>query len=181
LKELSDEKLMALVQLGKINYLELLFVRYQKQLFNYFLRCTMDRSASEDLTQNAFVRVLKYRGSYRAELGFRIWLFQVARNLVRDHFRERNRHDGVSMPVDQIADPAGAEPDQEQVEREQRLQQALGRLPPEKRELLVLGKLQGMKYEDIARLYGTNINAVKVRVHRALAELRNVYFNELKE
>ena len=167
MKELSDEKLMELVKFGKLNFMELLFMRYQKQLYNYFLKCTLDQEDSRDLTQNVFIRVMKYRNSYREDRGFRVWLFQIYRNQFN--------------PVDQMPELAGEEIDGEQLEREERLHKALGMLPPEKRELLVMGKFQGLKYEEIARIRDMSVGAVKVQIHRTIAELRRIYFEELGE
>ena len=172
---------MGLVQLGKLNYMELLFVRYQKQLYNYFLKCTLHREDSRDLTQNTFVRVLKYRNSFRVDHGFRVWLFQIARNLAKDHFRDRQADHEQFHPLEQLPDPAGEEIAKERLEREEMLHKALTLLAPDKRELLALGKFQGLKYEEIARIRDTSVGAVKVQMHRTIAELRRIYFEELKE
>ena len=172
---------MELVKLGKLNFMELLFMRYQKQLYNYFLKCTLDQEESQDLTQNTFIRLMKYRNSYKPERGFKTWLFQIARNQVKDHFRiariQRERFD----PKEHLPDAAGEELDTDQLEREQKLHRALERLPPEKRELLVMGKFQGMKYEEIARIRDMSVSAVKVQIHRIIADLRKIYFEELCE
>lgn len=172
---------MELVKLGKLNFMEMLFMRYQKQLYNYFLKCTLDQDESQDLTQNTFIRVMKYRNSYRAGRGFRVWLFQIARNQVKDHFRVAKLQRERFSPQDLIPDPAGEEADSEQLEQEEKLHKALERLPPDKRELLVMGKFQGMKYEEIARIRDMSVSAVKVQIHRIIADLRRIYFEELCE
>ena len=172
---------MELVKLGKLNFMELLFMRYQKQLYNYFLKCTLDQEESKDLTQNTFIRVMKYRNSFKVNRGFRVWLFQIARNLVRDHFRVARIQRDQSSPLEHLPDLHDEEADREQQEQEIKLHKALGMLPPEKRELLVMGKLQGMKYEDIARIRDMSVSAVKVQIHRTIAELRRIYFEELCE
>ena len=181
MKELADEQLMELVKLGKVNFMEMLFMRYQKQLYNYFLKCTLDQDESQDLTQNTFIRAMKYRKSYQADRVFRVWLFQIARNLVKDHFRAARLQRERFESQDDLPDPADNEIDEEQQEREEKLHKALGLLPPEKRELLVMGKFQGMKYEEIARIRDMSVSAVKVQIHRTIAELRRIYFDELCE
>jgi len=159
----------------------LLFNRYQKQLYNYFLKCTLNPDESQDLTQNAFVRVMKYRSSYNVMYSFRVWLFQIARNLVKDYFRIARIYRNQFNPLDHLQNHAADELDSEQLEREEKLHKALALLPPEKRELLVMGKFQGMKYEEIAAIRGMSVGAVKVQVHRTVAELRRIYFEELSE
>lgn len=170
---------MGLVQLGKLNYMELLFLRYQKPLYNYFLKCTYDREESQDLTQNTFMRVMKYRQTYRTDLGFRNWLFRIARNLVMDHFRgNKARHDSYDTTEHEIEDKGQAESELRH-ENENRLYEAMDQLPHDKRELLVMSKLQGMKYEDIAAIRDTSEGAIKVQVHRAVALLRKIYFDDI--
>lgn len=181
MKELADEQLMELVKLGKLNFMEMLFMRYQKQLYNYFLKCTLDRDDSQDLTQNTFIRLMKYRNSYRTGRNFRLWLFQIARNQVKDHFRVAKIQRDRFNPLEHLPEPADDGIDEEQQEREQKLYRALALLPPDKRELLVLGKFQGLKYEEIASIRDMSVSAVKVQIHRTMAELRRIYFEELCE
>lgn len=172
---------MELVKLGKLNFMELLFMRYQKQLYNYFLKCTLDPDESQDLTQNTFIRLMKYRNSYKSDRGFRVWLFQIARNQIKDHFRIARIQRERFNPQDHLLEAASEDLDTEQLEREEKLHMALERLPPEKRELLVMGKFQGMKYDEIARIRDMSVSAVKVQIHRIIAELRKIYFEELCE
>ena len=178
MKALSDEKLMELVKFGKLNFIELLFERYQKQLYNYFLKCTLNPEESQDLTQNTFIRVMKYRTSFKLTYGFRVWLFQIARNLVRDYYRIVRKHGEQFSPLYDTENYAADEVDNERLEQEEKLYKALALLPPDKRELLVMGKLQGLKYEEIARIRNMSVGAVKVQIHRIIAELRKIYFEE---
>jgi RNA polymerase sigma-70 factor (ECF subfamily) len=103
-------------------------------------------------------------------------MFGVARNAAVDHFRGRPRElpatDGTPEPAAPVAHPV------ERLERRERsalLQAALGRLPAEKRELLLLVRFGEMRYESIGELLGVSVGAVKVRVHRAMKELREAY------
>ncbi|HMI62951.1 MAG TPA: sigma factor, partial [Puia sp.] len=67
--ELSDEKIMLLVKDGHLSELTELFDRYHVPLYNFFLRLTVDKVISEDLTQNLFYRVIRYRQSYQPAQG----------------------------------------------------------------------------------------------------------------
>lgn len=186
MEALSDEDLMALVQEEKLNYMEVLFGRYQKRIYNYFLKCTLDPDVSQDLAQITFIRVMKYRASFNASRGFEGWLFQIARNLVKDHFRKMKVYRDQFNLAATLPEPASAgghagEGDAgEQQEREELLYKAMAKLDPDKRELLVLAKFQGMKYEQIAELREMTVSAVKVQVHRTIAKLRNLYLEEEK-
>ena len=185
MEALSDEEIMAQVQEGKLNYMELLFGKYQKRVYNYFLKCTLDTEESRDLTQVTFIRVMKYRASFNASRGFEGWLFQIARNLVKDHFRKLKVYRdqfNLAETLPEPASPAGWHTEEgearEQEEREALLYKAMARLDPEKRELLVLAKFQGMKYEQIAEMRDMTVSAVKVQVHRTIAKLREIYIEE---
>ncbi len=75
------------------------------------------------------------------------------------------------------ADVEGAGIDKlEKKESKQRLLEALNRLPMKQKELLVLSRFEGLKYEEIGQIKGITVGAIKVRVHRAIARLREVYF-----
>ncbi len=171
---------MALVQEGKLNYMEVLFGRYQKRIYNYFLKCTLDPEESRDLAQITFIRVMKYRASFKASRGFEGWLFQIARNLVKDHFRKMKVYRDQFNLAETLPDHAEEGEAREQLEREELLYKAMAKLDPEKRELLVLAKFQGMKYEQIAELREMTVSTVKVQVHRTIAKLREIYLEEEK-
>lgn len=168
---------MDAVQAGELNQLNELVRRYQNRIYSYFLKSILDADDSADLTQNVFIRVLKYRESYKSGSNFEFWLFQIARNQVRDYFRKAKSRKDRFQEVDVLPDQAD-ELGEEQLEREQKLMQAMSQLPEEKRELLVLSKFQGMKYEQIALLRNTSVENIKVQVHRTIKQLKVLYFDD---
>ena len=176
---MTDEQLMSLVKAGQLDYLNEVFNRYSKRIYNYFLKSTLERADSDDLTQELFIRVMKYRNSYKEGNSVQFWIFQIARNMVKDHFRKMKVHKDQFNPVEVMPEVLD-EVDDLVVEREKKLHQAMKSLPDEKRELLVLSKFQGMKYEQIAALRDTSVSNIKVQVHRTIKELRDRYF-ELAE
>src|SRR5262249_22962717 len=86
---LPDEELMSQVRSGVGEMLGVLFDRYQMPLFNFFYKLTGNRTMSEDLVQEVFFRILKYRQSYRPGTPFRAWMYQIARNARVDFFRRQ--------------------------------------------------------------------------------------------
>ena len=86
---LTDELLMRAVRAGDCGQLSGLFERYHAPLFDFLCRTTGDRAAAEDLVQDVFVRILKYRHTYRDDSCFETWLFRIARNARADFFRRR--------------------------------------------------------------------------------------------
>lgn len=172
----TDNELMEDVRDGRVERLAVLFERYQAMLYNFFLRLTGDRAASEDLVQEVFVRVLKYRAGYLGENRFNVWLFQIARNAHIDFLRKRK----PALPLDErFAETPGREPRPEAVYEADRdaelVRRALDRLPVQKKEILVLFRFQNLKLREIAELTGVQVGTVKAQVHRALKELSRVY------
>ncbi|MFN8059818.1 MAG: RNA polymerase sigma factor [Vicinamibacterales bacterium] len=167
-----DDWLMVAVQRGDLDKLSVLFERYHRPLFGFFVRMTGDRHVSEDLVQDVFLRLLRFRHTYRPGSQFRTWLYEIARNVVRDRRhpagRETELDPSVDIPVDGDAPVRAIAAAQEQ----QLLARALAVLPDDKREVIVLSRYQGMKYEDVAAVLGCQVGAVKVRVHRAMKTLR---------
>ena len=172
---------MQQVRNGDARKLGLLFERYQTPLFNFYLRMTGDRASSEDLVQDVFLRILRYRHTYQDGTAFCTWMYQIARNARFDHFRKR-RAEVALDGTDEIGSPAPSAADDLESKQEAALvHRALARLPHEKREVLVLSRFQNMKYDEIARILDCEVGAVKVRVYRALRDLRQIYSELTKE
>jgi len=172
----TDEELMLQVRSGEGNMLGVLFDRYHGPLFNFYARLMGDRTVSEDLVQEVFLRILRYRGTYQPGTPFRPWMYQIARNARMDHYRKTPRHE--TFKPDML--PPVAPHDSAQQEQEGALlHRALMQLSEEKREVLILARFQELKYTEIARLLGCELNTVKTRVHRALQDLRET-FRELE-
>lgn len=180
----SDHELMIAVRAGEIRRLGDLFERYHKPLYGFFVRLTNQPSVGEDLVQIVFYRILKYRHTYRDEGKFSAWIYHLARKVAADHFRKHAATPTPTDPVDLHEQPdAGPQPSDQAATAEDvvLLRSALARLPLEHREVLVLSRLQHLEHKEIARLLDCSVGAVKVRAHRALKELREVYFKIRKE
>jgi RNA polymerase sigma factor (sigma-70 family) len=175
---ITDEWLMVQVQNDDLDYLKDLFERYQVRLYNFFLRMTFDQDVSDDLVQNVFMRLMKYRKSFNPEYKFKTWVYQMARNVHHDHYRKNKQLTDDFKNVENVADLHHSdEEDEINRERESVLFQALDKMPEDKRELIVLGKLEGMKYEEIAEIRNTTVGNIKVQMHRAIQQLREIYFD----
>lgn len=174
---MTDESIMEAVKNGDLQQASLLFERYHKRIFNFLARLAVDRMLAEDLTQNVFLRMIKYRGSYKEGLRFQSWIYQMARNAFSDHYRTNaskySNYVDVEQLSDKIQDPQESE---EQAQREKLLQRSMAMLDEEQRELLVLTRFQHMKYEEVATILETSVANIKVKVHRAIAKLREHYF-----
>jgi RNA polymerase sigma-70 factor, ECF subfamily len=171
----TDSSLMKLVQAGDTPQLAVLFERYHVALFRYLLQLSRDRALSEDLVQEVFFRVLKYAGTYDPTLAFRVWLYRMARNAYFDSLRKQR----AEVTTDEISEIMSREPIAEELLTRKQdsafLRDALEKLPDDKREILVLSRFHGLRYQDIALILKCEIGTVKVRVYRALKELREKF------
>ena len=175
--EPTDRDLMLAVRNGDGEKFGLLFDRYHQSLFSFFYRLSGNAASSEDLVQDVFLRMLKYRRSFRPDSQFRAWMYQIARTARIDRFNKYGAETLQPFDGEAMADPLRAgRPDAhlEATERMALLQKALLKMPEEKRELLVLARFLDMEYGEIAVLLQIEAGAVKVRVHRAMNELRRI-------
>jgi len=182
MSSIADTLLMQKVRDGDVEKLGVLFERYHKMLYNFFLYLTNRKDISEDLVQEVFFRMLKYRQTYQGHSKFTTWMYKIARNACVDFFRKQKREE----PLDDAREvPISKAPlhdaKLEQEEDYSLLRAALARLPLRKREVLVLSRFHNMKYAEIAELLGCRTGTVKVHVHRAIKELREIYINFQEE
>jgi RNA polymerase sigma-70 factor (ECF subfamily) len=170
----TDDQLMVGVQHGRVSRLGVLFERHHRALFNFFLRLTGNRQTSDDLVQEVFLRMLRYRGSYRPGSQFRTWMYHLARNVHIDRFKSTRGELGL-MDVAEPVDPAAGVADtMERADEATRLRRALLKLPVDKREVLVLSRFHGLSYAEVGEALGCEAGAVKVRVFRAMQQLRRI-------
>jgi RNA polymerase sigma factor (sigma-70 family) len=169
----ADNRLMRLVREGDLEKLTLLYDRYAKPLYAFFYRLTSNPTASEDLVQNVFVRILKYRDNFRDEGRFSTWLFAIAHNVKNDYLRKvLRRGDEFFADRQEPEDPGDLAADVEKSERAAALMQAIERLSPAQREALVLFRIEGLKSREIADILNCSENTVKARIFRAVESLK---------
>lgn len=178
LESLSDNSLMIKVKEGDVDRLGLLFERYKRPLYGFFYNLNRNQELSEDLVQNTFFRILKYRHLFRGEEGdFRSWMFHIARNVSHDHHRKNKIkvNDDVTTWQDKLGHVEHRSAEMQQEDERYLLSMAMEKLSEEKREVLLLSKYQDKKYQEIGALLGCTEGAVKVKVFRALQELKSIY------
>lgn len=163
---------MAQVREGDHSRLSTLFERHGERLFRYCWRMNQDQQLSEDLVQEAFCRMLRFRSSYKDGHSFQAWMYSIVRNLQMDHFRKQRFEAGWDDTWDA---PAPAGPSIEQLEESELLHKALSLLPAAKREILIMARFEGMRHEQIAAVIGCEPVAARVRLHRALSSLKQTY------
>ncbi len=174
METLSDEILMQKVAEGNLDLLKILFDRHHKHVYNFLYKMSGDRMLSEDLTQDVFYKLIKYRSSYKNG-AFVSWLFTIARNNLKSHFTRSHR------PLENLnsLDYKLSEEENDAQEDYSQLQFALNQLDPVDRELVILNRFKEIRYEELAEIMGSTPGAVKTKVCRVLKKLKTIYLENL--
>ena len=176
--ELTDNALMLKVKSGDLEKMGLLYERHKKKLFGFFYNINSNASLSEDLVQNVFVRMMKYRHTFTGQGQFLAWMFSTARNVQHDLFKKNNKHRStyeIGTVEYKVEDTDDQESLNDRKDAISILNRALLKLPKEKREILILRKFKEMKFSEIGEVLGCSEGAAKVKAHRALKELKHVF------
>lgn len=166
---MTDAAIVERVLRGEVDAFELIVARYYGRCRRYAERALRDPSDADEAVQNAFVRAYDALGRYREQDRFGAWIFRIlvteCRAILSRRSRESRRY--ADEPLDGIE--AVAEGDdglREAVER------AIGRLDPLLREAFLLRHIEELGYDDMHRITGVGISALKMRVKRACESLR---------
>jgi len=176
LKQETDEEIMLAIATGKLELMTILFERYHVRIYNFFKKMTQNKMVSEDLTQEVFIKVIKYRNSYNNG-NFAAWIYTIARNIFSSHYQKTKKERSIIIDDDKLESNEKIVSDSKQEELDH-LQKALLKLSNSDRELIVMHRFQEIKYQQIAEIIGSSENAVKVKVHRALKKLKEIYFQK---
>lgn len=179
----SDNELMMRVRGGHTFELGILFERHHERLLTHFTRMTGDRATSEDLVQEVFIRMLRFRESFRGERGgFSSWMHTLAHNVCMDHFRRAARRGHQALPDQEPpAEGPGPHDEAEKGQSVAILRRALLMLPEDKREILLLRRFAFKKFTEIAEILGCPVGTAKVKAHRAIRDLRKIYESLMSE
>lgn len=182
--EASDELLMQRFQQGDTAAFSVLMRRHLASVHHFIARHTSPGPLAEDLTQEVFLKVVERAGDFKHESRFRTWLFSIARNLCIDTLRkqahrnhpslEETDKDGVPLRdrlEDQNLLTTG---ERATLSREvgARIEDALGMLPEEQREVFLLREVADLPFQEIAKAMGAPENTVKSRMRYALERLQ---------
>lgn len=170
MSDLSDEAIMARVQKGETQLLEMLIKRYERALFAYAQRIVQQRSAAEDAFQETFLRVFRNRAQYRAGSSFRPWLYTICLNACRDSLRKRSRRPESELEKAAYALSDGQPgPDtlSAQTALAERIRLAVEALPEKQRDVFLLSYYQQLQYPEISEILEIPVGTVKSRMFHA--------------
>jgi RNA polymerase sigma factor (sigma-70 family) len=165
---------MLKVKTGDLDRMGLLFERHYKPLFGFFFRMSADKENSEDMAQNVFLRMIKYRHTYKGDGEFKTWMYHLARNVLNDFFKSKNNRSDSEIRESLLFEDT-TQINFEKNEQVALLNTALGKLSQEHREILVLSRYQELDYAEIASILQISEANVRVKIHRAMTQLKSVF------
>ena len=153
---------------GDLDAFETLFRQHQGEVVRWIMRIVRNEAAAEDLTVETFWRIYRGRARFDPRRSFTAWTRRIATNAALDHLRTARVE--VELP-DDLPEPPRADP-AVQEETRRRVREAFQRLSPKLRLAAVLALVEERPYAEIAEALGASVAAVKVRVFRAIRQLR---------
>ena len=165
---------MARIGKGDMEALRLLVETHQARVIGTIGKMLGSDTEAEDLAQQVFIRVWKSAPRYRPTAKFTTWLFRITRNLVFNELRRKRHFADQAEEIPEPTERGDKEPDRILMGEELQLaiQDAINRLPDSQRMAIILRRYEEMAYEEIAKVMGTTVPAVKSILFRARAELR---------
>jgi RNA polymerase sigma-70 factor, ECF subfamily len=176
--ERDDATLLRAVRDGDAEALEALLARHEDRIFRFGMRMCRHEEDARDVVQETMLAVARSAERFRGDASFAGWLFSIARNACAKNRRKRVGQPETLEPLD-TAEPLPSEsevPEQilERRRMEQALEAAIASLRPKHREVVLLRDVEGLSAKEVAQATGSSVAAVKSRLHRARAELREM-------
>jgi RNA polymerase sigma-70 factor (ECF subfamily) len=175
-----DNELIREFKAGDTRAFEAIVVRYQKPIVNFIYRMIGDFQEAEDIAQEVFIKIYRFAHTYEGRSTFASWLFGIASNLCYDSLRTRSHWDRVFPDAEETAvreqilgESKAPSPEElaENSEIARFIESAVGQLPIQQRQALVLREYYGLSYKEIADAANCSVAAVKSRIHKAKQRL----------
>lgn len=190
----QERRLVRRLKQGDERAFQELVETYQDRVFSLVLRMMGNRQEAEDVAQEVFFSVYRAMHRFRGDARLYTWIYRIAVNACRSRLkylkgrnldRQQSADEQTLAKGDAGRSPQGSIPGPEAVVQGNRLQMAIARelakLDPDHRQVLVLRDIQGLSYEDIAKITGLAPGTVKSRLHRARVALKSRLKAELGE
>lgn len=179
-----DQSLLARIRGGEPEAFGALVEPYAPRVYSVLLRMTTDRAAAEDLLQDALLQAYRSLERFRGECSFYTWIYRIAVNKTLNWIRRvrgKIHFESLDEPVPskdgnvqrEVADNReNPEARSQQSELAQIIEQAIQTLPEASRIVFTMREIEGMEYDDIARMLECSEEAVRTRLHRAKKDLK---------
>lgn len=178
----SEKALVQKAKAGDRDAFAALVSAYEGKIYNLALRYLGNREDAMDASQEVFLRVFRFLPGFQEESGFSTWIYRIGVNVCKDMLAKRAKRGELSLELPneeedyRTAEVADSRYDPEaiveQADLRESLAEAIGQLPQQQREMIVLRDIQGLSYEEIGQVLSLEAGTVKSRLSRARENLR---------
>lgn len=182
IRKFSDEDVMELFQGGYDEAFTEIVERYRDKIHNFIFRYTRNHLDCEDIVQETFFRVYRSRHSYERIARFSTWLYTIANNLARSHYKKNSRLKTTSIfetdsnnqeyEIDIVDTEQTPDNDVNTSIMMEYVQKALSHIPVEFKDVIVMRDIQNLTYEEIMEITGLPMGTVKSRINRGRVRLQ---------
>ena len=165
---MEDKQLIKRIQRGELDLLDCLIEKYYNKIYSFCFRKTGNSTTAYDLTQEVFLKLVRYINTYVDKQKFQSYLFTIALNICNDYYRNNRMTDEdigdteIVSPIDRISDFETADV----------VKAALNTLPDIQKDVIILRYYHDMKVREIAKIVGASIPTTKSRLKQGIDKLR---------
>jgi RNA polymerase sigma-70 factor (ECF subfamily) len=163
----EDRKVIERVLDGDEGAFNLLIRQWERPIYNYIVRMIGNRDEAMDLSQDCFMRAYRELRTLKDRDRFSSWLYRIAHNACLSQIRKNHGKTWVEL------DPE-AGTTHTSLENRLAVEKALGQLPADQREAVILKVFQSLKFEEIAAIQGAPVSTVKSRLYMGFEKLRSI-------
>lgn len=179
-QKLSDEDVIERFQGGDLVAFDVIVARYKEHLINYIMSFVGEKSDAEDIVQDTFVKIYRFRQSYKKVAKFSTWIYTVAGNLARSELRKRRRQQLYVMSnlgnegkeFEAVETRVNSDEMTDSSVTKDLIRKAIRQLPEKYQDIIRLREIENLSYEEIAQHTDLPIGTIKSRVNRARERLQ---------
>lgn len=180
-EKLTDEEVIKKFQQGDLVAFDVVVARYKEQLINYVYTFVGDKSDSEDIVQDTFVKIYRFRQSYKNIAKFSTWIYTVAGNLAKSELRKRKRQqlypisslNNGDKEFEAVETRINSDEMTDSSVKKDLIKKAIKTLPEHYQDVIRMREIENLSYEEIAALTKLPIGTVRSRINRARIRLQN--------
>ena len=174
-----EKELLSQVREGDVRAFERIYKSYSPRLYGSIFRIVKSVPVTEELLQDVFQRVWEHRKTIDVNLSFKSYLFTIARNLVYDYFNKASRQKLMAryLQVKEMSGSGAFRNQLEEKESEQLLEKAIHQLPPQRRLVYTLCKIEGRSYDEVSRTLGISVSTISDHMVKAAKSIKVYYLS----